>query len=136
MKKEQIFIGSVNICTKFEKEDLIVNSPSGNKYRFPMHNIEAKLFKTNIPLLKLKDDSYVCVDSIDGFKTYMELYNYLVSKGFSSSELVLCSCPSNENEIFVDVKSLTHYYDSENWKENTTIGNVKKDLMMDPRLSR
>ena len=136
MKKEQFFIGNVNICTKFEEENTYINERAGYKCGLTTHIIETTLYKENVPILKLKDDNYVCVDSIDSLKSYLELYDFILSKGVSKSDLILSTCPSNKDEIFVDVKSLIPYYDRENLKENTTIRKVKKDLMMDPRFPR
>ena len=136
MRKEQFFIGNVNICTKYEIKDLIKNVRGGSISGLASRIIESKTYRKNIPLLKLNDGNYVCVDSIDSLKKYIELYDYIISKNSYNHDIILSSCPLQEREIFVDEKSLVPYYDKKDCKQKTSIRKVQNDLLLDPRIPR
>ena len=101
-------MGNVNICTKVNEDN----------------NYESKLFKTLVPLLKLNNGNYVCVDSIDSINAYINLYHYIINN--KNTDLVLSKKPFKELEYFVDETSLVPYYEKNEDKEKTTIRKVKK----------
>lgn len=135
MRKGQVFIGNVNVCTEYETKDLIKNNHGGNISGFRSSDWDSKIFMESLPLLKLKDGSYVCIKSLDSLNSYIDLYKHILGICKYVPEIILFNKPNKKSDLYVDEKSLKSYYDDNVKDQKITIRSVQNDLMMDPRLS-
>lgn len=136
MKKNQIFIGNVHICTKHEQQNTVASETVDSKCGFSSISWESEVLEKDIPILKLKNGNYVCIDSVDSLDSYIDLYRYVLGTSDYLPDIVLSDSPKKESEIFVDEKSLVHYYPQNQANEKITINKVKNHLFLDPNNHR
>ena len=137
MRKSQIFLGNINRCTNYT----YIGQVFEDKFSicgFGDSKYESEISSKSVPLLKLRNGNYVCIDSLNNLEAFIDLYKYILDVPFykTNRTIILFSKPKRINDMFVDEKSLVPYYDSNLKDEKTTIKKVQKDLMLDRKLSR
>lgn len=133
MKKDQIFIGDIRKCTKYEIHTTFGN----NAYigdvcigcdSFGYINSNDELYKENAILIKIENGGYVDLERFNSFLDYVRIYQNITKNGYCLGKLMMPTSAYCINSLFVDEKSLKSYYDDKQQADNISVRQLKKQL--------
>lgn len=133
MKPEQIFIGSIRKCTKYEMHTTfsmtisIGGAPLGTD-SFGYIEQDSILEKENAVLVKLEKGGYVDLDTFNSALDYLRIYKDVTKHGYRTGGLILSTSPNKIGSIFVDESSVKPYYQTKDKVKNITFGKLKKEV--------
>jgi len=118
MNQNQVFIGDIRICTKFESKPV----PHSNKVRKIVK--ETKEYKKNAVLIKITNGGLVDIDCINSITDYMNIISHKTKGGWRLGGLMMDLGPHYEGALYVDKASLKPYY-KDNSISKTSIKQLK-----------
>lgn len=135
MKTNQIFIGSIKKCIKYEEHPIfsscmsIGNEPIFEDY-FGSITVESEMYKKDAILLKVDNSGYVDIDNLNNLFNYINVYKNINNNGFTLGGLIMTTSPYCEGSLFVDTNDDTFrpYYDKDNKAENVSILKLRKEV--------
>lgn len=132
MKPEQIFIGNIKQCTKYEMHKILSSSfYIGNQCigcdTFGHIDMDDELYKKDAILIKLKHGGYVDVENINSILDHIKIRRYITKDGFRLGGLIISTKAHYINSLLVDEDSLKPYYDN-NQRKNISVRQLKKQI--------
>lgn len=129
MKPEQIFIGNIRKCTKYERHTTFnCSTYIGDRCigcdSFGYVDSEDELYKENAILLKIKNGGYVDLENFNSVLDYIKIYRDTTRIG----GLVMSTSAYCVGKLFVDEKSLKPYYNDNQQRKNISVRQLKKQL--------
>lgn len=114
MNKKKLFVGDIKKCLDAYSlehfgEERYVGRKKANAYTVGNHEVYVKLQKSNAVLLKGRHDKYIDVEDIKGLK---DLLLFKLGK----SHKIMKIKPKENNELYVDEKSIKPYIEEEHSK--------------------
>ena len=133
MKPEQIFIGNIKRCTKYEEYNTIVGSTYiGNQLictdSFGYITKEDELYKENAVLIKIENGGYVDLDRFNSFLDYIRIHKDITKNGYRLGGLMMSTSAHSPNCLFVDEKSLKPYYTDKQQFEDISVRKLKRQV--------
>ena len=115
MKAEQIFIGDIRKCTKYETHTTFSSSAYiGNQCivcdSFGYIDEDDELYKKNAILIKIKSGGYVDLERFNSIIDYIRIYHDITKNGYRLGRLMMSTSAHCIDSLFVDEKSLQPYY--------------------------
>lgn len=133
MKPEQIFIGNIKKCTKYEEQttfkceayfgDTPIFCDTFGSYTF-----ESELYKENATLIKLKNGGYVDIDNLNTILDYMKMHKDITKNGFRTGGLIMSEQVWAKDSLFIDCNSLKSYYQNPEEEKNISIKKLRKNI--------
>ena len=132
MKAEQIFIGDIKKCTKYEAHTTLqcetyINGQSIGGEGFGYVKIEDEIFKENAILIKFENGGYVNVENINSILDYIKIYKNIKKNGYKLGGLMMSTYAHRPDCLFVDRDSITRYCNGEQTK-NISIHQLRKQI--------
>ena len=132
MKSEQIFIGDIRKCTKYERHTTFetktyINGQSIGLDGFGYIKTEDELFKENAILIKIEKGGYVDLETINSVLDYIRIHKDKTKDGYRLGGLMMSTSSHKLNSLFVDRDSLKPYYSNEQTK-NVSVRQLKKQI--------
>ena len=121
MKIENIYIGDIKKCTKYEEHNMIISNFGGIVTGFGGINTEGELYKKDVVLIKLKNGGYV---DIDRYNTIFDKLK-LTMNGNRLGELVMSRFASHEGSLYVD--NLEPYYSDKPQINKSLVKQIKRN---------
>ena len=133
MNKDQIFIGDIRKCTKYETRTTFSSSMYiGDQYigcdSFGYTYTDNELYKQNAILIKIKNGGYVDLEKFNSILDYIKIYKNITKNGFISGGLIMPTYAYCINGLYVDEKSLKPYYTDKSQTNNISIHQLKKQI--------
>lgn len=132
MKLEQIFIGDIKKCTKYER------CPSRTyTTRFGVvTGVESEVtityneevYKEKAVLIKIDKGGYVDLDRLNTIMDILKIHKDLLPNSYRVGGLMMATRAHKEGCLFVDENSLTPMYSQEVGQKETTAKQLKKEL--------
>lgn len=115
MKTDQIFIGDIKKCTKYETHTTFSTYSYFGDQCIGGGSVgyieeETELYKKNAILIKVRDNRYVDLEQLNSILNYIKIFLHMVDKSQYLGELIMPTCAYYKNSLFVDEKSLKPYY--------------------------
>lgn len=131
MKPEQIFVGNIRKCTKYEshttfQSETYINGRFIGGDGFGYIDTDDELFKENAILIKIEKGGYVDLERLNSILDYVRIYKD-IKDGYMLGGLMMPTSPHGIDNLFVDKKSLKPYYSNEQTK-NISVHQLKKQL--------
>jgi len=79
---EQVFLGNINICTKYENVDLYRFENDFSIERFGYIEKEFEVYRRDVILVKIKDGAYVELEKINNFFDELKIRLHFTLDGF------------------------------------------------------
>lgn len=138
MKTDQIFIGNIKKCTKYEPHAVFCSSTYINGKRivsdfFGGIESEDEIYKENAVLLKIKNGGYVDLERFNSILDYIRIYKDIDKDGYRLGGLMMSTTPLWVNCLFVDENSLKPYYDDKQQSSNISVHQLKKQVRKNNR---
>lgn len=133
MKAEQIFIGDIRKCTKYETHTTISSSAYiGNQCilseSFGYISEDDELYKRNAILIKIKNGGYVDLERFNSILDYIRIYHDITKNGYYLGRLMMSTSAHCIDSLFVDEKSLQPYYGNRQKNSTISIRQLKKQV--------
>lgn len=132
MKPEQIFIGNIRKCTKYDLHTTLqcktyVNGECIGSDGFGYIDTDDELFKENAILIKIGKDGYVDLERFNSILDYLRIYKNVTKNGYMLGGLIMSNSSYGLDSLFVDEDSLKPYYNNEQIK-NISVRQLKKQV--------
>lgn len=132
MKSEQIFIGNIRKCTKYEEHitfqsEICINGISIGCDSFGYFETDDELYKENAILIKIENGGYVDLERFNSVLDYIRIYKDISKDGFKLGGLMMSTSSHELNSLFVDENSLKPYYSNEQTKD-ISLRQLKKQV--------
>lgn len=133
MKSEQIFIGNIKKCTKYEEHNTVVGSTYiGDQLictdSFGYITKEDELYKENAVLIKIENGGYVDLDRFNSILDYIRIHKSITENGYRLGGLMMPTSAYSRNCLFVDKESLRPYYTDKQQFEDISVRKLKKQV--------
>lgn len=131
MKIEQIFIGDIRKCTKYEMHTTF----SSNTYiddqcigcdSFGYLCIDDEIHKKDAILIKIENGGYVDLERFNSVFDYIKIYRDLTKDGYRLGGLMMSTSAHCIGSLFVDKESLKSYYPDKQQTNNISVRQLKK----------
>jgi len=122
LENSRIFTGTIMLCTKYKKVPHLISDGMA----FGHIETEAKVYKENAVLVRIKDNAYV---DIEGLSLLDIVHLYLENeKRIKNNELCMPSLPSGlyEEQLYVDSNSLKPYVTTDKKQKNISLMKIKR----------
>ena len=124
--RDNIYLGTIKKCIdaySFERfgEVRYVGNFYTKKYSDGVKEKYARVEQNNALLLKGKNDNYININDINSLKDFI-----LFKLG--KSHKIMKIAPHKDDELFVDKRSLRHYFNNNNRYEKVKFKTLKKEL--------
>ena len=111
MRPEQIFIGNIRKCTKYESHTIFQSKTYMDEECigfdfFGCLNIDDELFKENAILIKIEKGGYVDLERFNSILDYVKIYKDITKDGYVLGGLMMSTYSHGLDSLFVDKKSL------------------------------
>lgn len=128
MKTDQIFIGDIRRCTKYEKH-ITLSSMTANVIRESFGYIEEddELYKENAILIKIKNGGYVDLERFNSILDYIKIHKDITKNGYRLGGLMMSTSAHCLDSLFVDEESLKPYYTAKQ-TSNLSVHQLKKQI--------
>jgi len=131
MKPEQIFIGNIRRCTKYENHTTFSSSTYiGGQCigcdSFGYIEKEDELYKENAVLIKVEHGGYVDLEKLNSILDYIKIYSDITKDGYRLGGLMMSTSAHCINSLFIDEKSLKPYFTDKQQSDNITLRKLKK----------
>lgn len=132
MKTDQIFIGDIRKCTKYETHTTFSGSTYiGNQHiycdSFGYIDEDDELYKENAILIKIENGGYVDLERFNSILDYIKIYRDIKKDGYRLG-LMMSTSAHCIDSLFVDEKSLKPYYDDKRQKDSISVHQLKKQV--------
>lgn len=132
MKPEQIFIGNIRKCTKYEehttfKSQTFIDSDIIDTDTFGYIVSDDELYKENAILLKIKQGGYVDIERLNSILDHIKMHKNITKRGFILGGLIMSTSSHCIDSLFVDESSLKPYYNNKQQK-NISVRQLKKQI--------
>ena len=132
MKPEQIFIGNIRKCTKYEehttfKSQTFIDSDIIDTDTFGYIVSDDELYKENAILLKIKQGGYVDIERLNSILDHIKMHQNITKRGFILGGLIMSTSSHCIDSLFVDESSLKPYYNNKQQK-NISVRQLKKQI--------
>ncbi len=133
MKTDQIFIGDIRKCTKYETHTTFSSETYfGNQCiacdSFGYIDSDDELYKENAILIKIENGGYVDLDCFKSFLDYFKIYQDITKEGYRLGGLMMSTKAHCINSLFVDKESLKPYYVDKQQTKNISVHKLKKQV--------
>lgn len=133
MKTDQIFIGNIRKCTKYETHTTISSSAHiGNqcilRESFGYIDEENELYKKNAVLIKIENGGYVDLERFNSILDYIKIYRDITKNGYRLGGLMMSTSAYSIDSLFVDEKSLKPYYGDNQQINDISVRQLKKQI--------
>lgn len=131
MKSEQIFIGDIRKCTKYETNNtfssgMYIGNQCIDCTSFGYIDTDDEIYKENAVLIKLKNGSYVDLERLNSVLDYIRIYRDMTSDGYYLGGIMMSTSAYGMDSLFVDEKSLTPYYTDKQQPSHISVHQLKK----------
>lgn len=132
MKAEQIFVGDIKKCTKYEAHtifqfEMCLNGQSLGGDSFGYVDVEDEIFKQNATLIKFEKGGYVDIENINSILDYIKIYRDIKKDGYMLGGLLMSTSAHRSDCLFVDRDSITPYCSDEQTK-SISIHQLRKQI--------
>lgn len=132
MKIEQVCVGNLKICTKYEDHvsvsgETYIGGQLAFRESLGYVDVEDKLYKENVVLIKFANGGFVELEKLNSIFDYIKMRRDYKEKSFLLGGLILDDRAHRINDIFVDSESLKPYYKEEQ-KKNVSIRRLKREI--------
>lgn len=133
MKTDQIFIGDIRKCTKYETHTTF----SGSEYigdccigcdSFGYIDEDNELYKENAILIKIKNGGYVDLERFNSILDYIKIHQDITKDGYRLGGLMMSTSAHCINSLFVDENSLKPYYADKQQTSDISVRQLKKQI--------
>ena len=138
MKAEQIFIGNINKCTKYEQHDILkselIDGISGEVIgceRFGYIEREGEVYKENAILIKLQNGGYVDIDNLNSILDQLSVYRDITRDGYKAGRLIMPTLAWKEGCLYVDESSLKRCFNESMSQDKVTVRSLKQKFNRD-----
>ena len=133
MKPEQIFIGNIKKCTKYEEHTTFSSSMYiGNQCiccdSFGTIAVDDEIYKENAVLIKIKNGGYVDLERLNSLLDYIKIHQDITKNGYRLGGLMMSTSAHCIDSLFVDEESLKPYYTDEQQIGNISVHQLKKQF--------
>ena len=133
MKTDQIFIGDIRKCTKYETHNTFSSSAYiGDQCigcdSFGYIDEDDELYKENAVLIKIENGGYVDLERFNSILDYIKIYRDITKDGYRLGGLMMSTSGHCIGSLFVDEKSLKPYYDDKQRTDNISVHQLKKQV--------
>lgn len=133
MKSDQVFIGNIRRCTKYEENIALscktyIDGQLIGCERFGSIEEDDELYKENAILIRVKNGGYVDLERFDSILDYIRLYRLYTKNGFRLGGLIMSTSAYRLDDLFVDEKTLKPYYQTNEEVKDTSILKLKKQI--------
>lgn len=130
MKTNQIFIGDIKKCTKYDVHTTFSSSMYIGEHCIGGSSIgyvdeEYEIYKENAVLIKVADYAYVDLESLNSILDYIRIYRDMLLRDYSSG-LIISTSAYCINTLIVDENFLMPYYTDERQVEDISIRKLKQ----------
>lgn len=136
MKTDQIFIGDIRKCTKYETHTTFSNSTYIGDQCIGCDSLgyidsDNELYKENAILIKIKNGGYVDLERFNSFLDYIRIYRDITKDGYRLGGLMMPTSAHNIDSLFVDESSLKPYYTNHQRPTNISVHQLKMQVEKD-----
>lgn len=126
MKTEQIFIGNINKCVKYEERPTCISGSDS----FGHIVTDYELYKENVILIKIENGGYVDLERFNSILDHIKIKQAITEGGYILGGLMMPTYAYCMDALFVDKKSLRPYYANadEQQKKNISVHKLKKQV--------
>lgn len=137
MKPEQIFVGNIRKCTKYEEYTTFSSSMyNGNEcvIRDSIGTIatDDEIYKKQAILIKMKNGGYVDLERLNSILDSMKVYRDITKDGYRLGGLIMSTSAYCMGCLFVEEESLKPYYNYSN-KQQISVYQLKKQIKRDKK---
>lgn len=125
MLKNQIFIGDIRKCTKYEMHEIFLREDSVTGTIIGHIETEDELYKKDAILIKLTSGAYVDLEKINSSFDLIKLRRNIIENDLAHNSLMMSTSPDKLNSLFVDEESLKSYY-KDSVDERVSVKMLKK----------
>lgn len=109
MKTDQIFIGDINKCTKYETHNTFSSSTYIGDECVSCDSIgyidtDDEPYKENAILIKIENGGYVDLERFNSILDYISIYQDITKDGFRLGGLMMSTSPCCVDDLFVVLK--------------------------------
>lgn len=131
MKPEQIFIGNIKKCTKYETHTVFSSSMYLGDHcigcdSFGHIEQEDELYKKQAILIKIEKGGYVDLERFNSILDHIRINRDITKDGYRLGGLMMSTSPHRINSLFVDEKSLKPYYNEKQQTSDISVWQLKK----------
>ncbi len=133
MKTDQIFIGNIRKCTKYEihitfSSSTCIDDQCIGYDSFGHIEEEDELYKENAVLIKIENGGYVDLERFNSILDYIGIYRNLTKDGYRLGGLMMSTSAHCIDSLFVDEKSLKPYYAGKQKTGDISVRQLKKQV--------
>lgn len=133
MKPEQIFIGNIRKCTKYEthttfSSNTYINGECAGCDSFGYIEKEDELYKENAILIKIAKGGYVDLENFKSIIDFISIYRDIEKDGWRLGGKMMSTSSYCLGCLFVDEKSLRPYYNEKQQVSDITVWQLKKQI--------
>ncbi len=133
MKIEQIFIGDIRRCIKYETHTTLSSSSYiGDQCigcdSFGYIDKDDILYKAQAVLIKIKNGGYVDLERFNSILDYIRIYKDITKDGYRLGGLMMSTSPHCIDSLFVDENSLKPYYADKQQTRDISVRQLKKQI--------
>lgn len=134
MKPEQIFIGNIRRCTKYESHpvyssNMYVNEQCLMSESFERIKKEDELYKEHAILIKIERGGYVDLERFNSILDHIRIHRDITKNGYRLGGLMMPTSAQYMGNLFVDEKSLKPYYTDNKQNNNISVRQLKKQII-------
>ena len=133
MKTDQIFIGDIRKCTKYETHTTFSSSTYiGDQCigcdSFGYIDKDDELYKENAVLIKIKNGGYVDLERFNSILDYIRIYRDITKDGYRLGGVMMSTSAHCIDSLFVDEESLKPYYTDKQQTDDISVHQLKKQV--------
>lgn len=133
MKTDQIFIGDIRKCTKYNthttfSSSMYIGDQCIGCNSFGYVDEDDELYKENAVLIKVKNGGYVDLENFNSILDYIKIHQDITKNGYRLGGLIMSTSAHCVNCLFVDRKSLKPYYTNKEQDNNISVHQLKKQI--------
>lgn len=136
MNSNQVFIGNIRRCTKYETHITFGSQTYINNDCISCDSLgyieeESENFKENAILIEVSKGGYVDIESYKTALDYFKIRQNLQKSRFHLGNLIMSTSPHKTGCLYIDSTTLKPFYDKEE-SHNVSIHRLKKELKSSP----
>lgn len=133
MKTDQIFVGNIRKCTKYELHTKFSSSISMGQGIVISDSVghlttDDELYKENAILIKIKNGGYVDLERVHSIFDHIRVYRDITENGIRLGGLIMSTEAHCIDSLFVDRASLKPYYPDKQQTDDISVRQLKKQL--------
>ena len=131
MKTDQIFIGDIRKCTKYNthttfSSSMYIGDQCIGCDSFGYVDEDDELYKENAVLVKTKNGGYIDLENFNSILDYLKIYKDDAQRDYNLWKTIMPTHSRGSNSLFVDENSLKPYFNSEDKKEEISIYQLRR----------